>query len=93
MGLMVGNICIGAPLEGPFVHVVRFAAFGRVLTTGISLTVDAAAGEGRGTAFSFPEAGAPVTVTLSARPISDFLNQDGFEVDDGVLSVESFDPR
>ena len=91
MGLIVGRMGIGAALEGPLFQVDRLEGCGRVLTTGISLAVAACTGEGRGAMFSLPVAcGAFVP---SVRPMRDFLNQEGLEVEVGVVSVESFDPR
>ena len=89
MGLMVGKIGIGAPLDGPLFHVALLATGARVLVTGIS--VAACTGVGRGATFSFPDDGATPEV-LSDRPINDFLNHDDFE-DDGALSVKSLEPR
>ncbi len=46
MGRMVGRMSMGATLEGPLVHVVRFPGGGRVLAADIS--VEACTGDGRG---------------------------------------------
>jgi hypothetical protein len=90
MGLIVGKMCIGAPLEGPLFHVALLAAAGRVFVTGIS--VAACTGEGRGPKLSFPDDCAMLAV-LSDRPINDFLNHDDFEDDVGAISVKSLEPR
>jgi hypothetical protein len=90
MGLIVGRMGIGAPLDGPLFHVDLLAAGGRVFVTGIS--VDACTGEGRGATFSFPDECTTLT-ELSDRPINDFLNHDDFEDDVVAASVKSLEPR
>jgi hypothetical protein len=89
MGLIVGRMGIGAPLDGPLFHVDLLAAGGRVFVTGMS--VAACTGDGRGATFSFP-ADCATLAELSDRPINDFLNHDDFE-DDVALSVKSLEPR
>jgi hypothetical protein len=90
MGLIVGKIGIGAPLDGPLFHVDLLVAEGRVFVTGMS--VAACTGEGRGATFSFP-ADCATLVELSDRPINDFLNHDDFEDDVVAVSVKSLEPR
>jgi hypothetical protein len=90
MGLMVGRIGMGGMLEGPLAQVDRLPAGARVLPTKTSLP--AWIGDGRGATFSLPTTGDAI-LELSDRPIRDFLNHDGLEVDVGVLSVESFEAR
>ena len=78
-------------MDGPFDHVVRFPGVGRALEDGVSFCADDCTGEGRGAATtSFTLTCGTALSVLSERPIIDFRNQEGFDVEFGVGLAESF---
>ena len=92
IGRIVGRIGIGATLDGPFDHVVRFPGAGRAFEAGVSICADDCTGDGRGAATtSFTLTCGTAFSVLSDRPIMDFRNHEGFDVELGVELAESFE--